>query len=443
MLTSVSSIVVRGGTPLSGRISATGSKNGALPIIAASLLNDKPITLHNVPDLLDVGIMREVLTSLGASCEGPAADSTMRINAARVTRTDPPYELVNRMRASFVTLGPLLARFGHAEVPLPGGCQIGARPVGEHLAAMKALGADIRQEAGKIVARADRLRGAEVFLSIPSVGATQNALTAASLADGHSTIHNAALEPEVVEVCNFLKAMGVEIEGSGSSIIHVHGRQSISCEFDYSVIPDRIEAGTYLLAIAGSGGSGTVDNIIPAHLEALTLKMRAMGIAVEEGADYITVQGSGELQPTDIRTGTHPGFPTDLQPQISVLLTVANGVSTVRETIFERRMGHFPELVRMGANATTANGTAVIQGRPGCLIGVQVDAFDLRGAAAMVIAGLLAEGETVISGLDFIRRGYADMPGKFASLGGAVDFFEDREQDMDDDRPQFKLVSGT
>lgn len=443
MLKNVASIVVRGGKPLCGTISATGSKNAALPIIAASLLNDRPITLRNVPDLLDVGIMREVLVSLGASCSGPEADDCMHIDAASVTRTDPPYELVNRMRASFVTLGPLLARFGHAEVPLPGGCQIGARPVGEHLAAMKALGADIRQEAGKIVARADRLKGAEIFLSIASVGATQNALTAASLAEGTSTIHNAALEPEVVEVCNFLMAMGVEIEGSGSSIIHVHGRSHISQELDYTVIPDRIEAGTYLLAIAGSGGKGTVDNINPQHLEALTIKMRAMGITVEEGPRSITVSHSGELQPTDIRTGTHPGFPTDLQPQISVLLTVANGVSTVKETIFERRMGHFPELVRMGAKASTANGTAVIQGRPGCLMGVQVESFDLRGAAAMVIAGLLAEGETVISGLEFIRRGYANMPAKFAKLGGSVDFFTESESDEDDDRPQLKLVSGS
>ena len=426
----VASIIVRGSGPLHGTVSASGSKNAALPIIAACLLNDRPIRLHNVPALQDVRIMREVLASLGASCSGPDSDGGMQVDAARVNRTDPPYELVNRMRASFVTLGPLLARFGHAEVPLPGGCQIGARPVGEHIAAMKALGADISQEAGKIVARAERLRGAEVFLSIASVGATQNALMAAALADGDSTIHNAALEPEVVEVCHFLSAMGVEIEGTGSSIIHVHGRPSISCELDYSVIPDRIEAGTYLLAIAGSGGSGKVCNIVPEHLEALTIKMREMGITVEEGEDCIHVAGPEVLQPTDIRTGSHPGFPTDLQPQVSVLLTLADGVSQVSETVFERRMGHFPELTRMGARVKTANGNAVIQGRPGCLSGVQVDAFDLRGAAAMVLAGLFAEGETIISGLDFIRRGYENMPGKFATLGGFVHFSDEVTMEM-------------
>ncbi len=434
----MASIIVRGGKPLSGSISASGGKNAALPIIAAALLNERPVTLHNVPDLQDVRIMREVLSSLGASCSGPGDDGIMHIDAARVHRWDPPYELVNRMRASFVTLGPLLSRFGHAEVPLPGGCQIGARPVGEHLAAIKALGADVRQEAGRIVARADKLRGAEIFLSIASVGATQNALMAAALAEGESTIHNAALDPDVVEVCNFLLAMGVEIEGTGSSIIHVRGRSSIASKIEYRVIPDRIEAGTYLLAIAGSGGSGRVDNIIPQHLEALTIKMREMGIEIEEGDTHISVSHSGELLPTDIRTGSHPGFPTDLQPQISVLLAIANGVSTVSETVFERRMGHFPELMRMGAGVKTSNGTAVIQGRPGCLMGVQVDAFDLRGAAAMVIAGLLAQGETVISGQDFIRRGYEDLPGKFGRLGGDVSFAED-----EDDRPQLKLGSGS
>lgn len=384
--------------------------------------------------------MREVLQSLGADCSGPDEEGTMQINAGGVVRTDPPYELVNRMRASFVTLGPLLARFGNAEVPLPGGCQIGARPVGEHLAAMKALGAEIRQEGGKVIARADRLRGAEIFLGIASVGATQNAVMAAALADGSSTVHNAALDPDVVEVCRYLQAMGVEIEGVGSSIIHVHGRSGISKEMEFNVIPDRIEAGTYLLAIAGTGGSGTVRNIIPGQLEALTIKMREMGIEVEEGDGHISVRGTGRLRPTDIRTSPHPGFPTDLQPQVSVLLAIAEGVSTVEETIFESRMAHFPELVRMGASVKTANGTAVIQGKPGCLSGVQVDSFDLRGAAAMVIAGLLAEGETVISGLEFIRRGYADMPGKFSALGGDVSYRHDEDED---DRPHLQLVSGS
>ncbi|MCB1217756.1 UDP-N-acetylglucosamine 1-carboxyvinyltransferase [bacterium] len=421
----MASIIVRGCGPLQGTVSASGSKNAALPIIAACLLNDRPVHLHNVPALEDVRIMREVLSSLGARCSGPDEHGRMSIDCAAISRTDPPYELVNRMRASFVTLGPLLARFGHAEVPLPGGCQIGARPVGEHTAAMKALGAEITQEAGQIVARAERLQGAEVFLSIASVGATQNALMAAALAEGRSVIHNAAREPEVAEVCSFLAAMGVEIEGIGTSIITVHGQGGISRELEYSVIPDRIEAGTYLLAIAGSGGSGSVANIIPAHLEALTSKMREMGITVEEGRDSISVSGPPELLPTDIRTAAHPGFPTDLQPQFSVLLTIANGVSQVSETVFERRMGHFPELTRMGATVKTANGTAVIQGRPGCLSGVQVDAFDLRGAAAMVLAGLFAEGETVISGLDFIRRGYEHLPEKFASLGGSVRFSDE------------------
>jgi UDP-N-acetylglucosamine 1-carboxyvinyltransferase len=439
-------IIVRGGGALSGSVAASGSKNAALPIFCASLLNEQPVTLRNVPQLQDVNVIAEVLRSLGAQCER-RADGVYAVNAGQIVSSAPPYELVNRMRASFLVLGPLLARFGEARVPLPGGCEIGARPVGEHLAVMRALGAEIRQEGGVIHARAEKLIGAEIHLNMPSVGATENAVMAAALAEGSTVIHNAALEPEVEDLCRFLSRCGVRIEGVGSKRISVIGQPRISAAIDYSIIPDRIEAGTYLLALVGTGGSGTVRCARPEHLDALLMKLREMGVTVDHGQDWISISTPRRLKPVQITTAVYPGFPTDLQPQITAVLTGAAGVSTVHETVFERRMTHVPELVRMGARIQLSGDTAVIEGNPAPrrdpldppgplgeneqrrLSGAPVEAYDLRCAAALVIAGLMASGETRISGVAYLLRGYENMPGKIAELGGHI-YLDDNQTSL-------------
>jgi len=421
----MSAIIVEGDTQLRGEIEASGSKNACLPILAAVLLNEQPVTLHNVPLLHDVQVIGEVLASLGARCTSVGQSHTVAVDAGAVASTEPPYELVNRMRASFLVLGPLLARFGEASVPLPGGCAIGSRPVGEHLGAMEALGARVSQEAGRIVARADKLVGTDIYMNIPSVGATENAIMAATLAEGTTVIHNAAEEPEVVDLCHFLTRCGVVIGGVGSKSITVQGQTRIAAAVDYSVIPDRIEAGTYLLAMIGTFGGGKVSKLQPEHMEALLLKLRDCGVVVRTGPDWVSVESPAVLQPVNLRTEIHPGFPTDLQPQMSAVLTAATGISTVTETIFEQRLAALPEFRRMGAKIRLSGDSAVIEGTPNGLTGVQVEAHDLRSAAALVIAGLMAKGKTRIKGLKHIIRGYEMLPDKFASLGGSVKYVED------------------
>jgi UDP-N-acetylglucosamine 1-carboxyvinyltransferase len=335
------------------------------------------------------------------------------------------------MRASFLVLGALLARQGEAIVPLPGGCEIGVRPVGEHLAALKSLGAELDQQGGRIFARAPggRLKGAEVWLNMPSVGATENALMAASLADGVSVIHNCALEPEVNDLCNFLTQLGVPLEGVGTKSITVHGQRRLgSVGLEYRVIPDRIEAGTWLLAIAGTGGEGRVEGAQADALDGFLSKLRESGASVEpdnEGT-YVAAPADGRLRAVSIRTDYFPGFPTDLQPQFSAVLACADGTSTVHETVFEKRMGHVPELNRMGAQLELSGDTLVIAGVDR-LSGAPVEAADLRAAAALVIAGLMAEGETYISGLQYLLRGYEDLPAKCAMLGGSVSYLAAEE----------------
>jgi UDP-N-acetylglucosamine 1-carboxyvinyltransferase len=421
-------IHVIGGKPLQGEVRASGSKNAALPLLAATLLSDRPVTLRNVPSLQDVDVMCAVLRSIGARAErtGHPPDGSVTVDASALSGCEPPYELVNRMRASFLVLGPLLARYGEASVPLPGGCEIGVRPVDEHLKALEALGAELTQDSGRIVAhaRGGRLRGAEIHLNIASVGATENAVMAACLADGTSTIHNAAAEPEVTDLCDFLVACGAEIEGAGSKSITVHGRTALSAELEYDVIPDRIEAGTYLLAIAGTGGRGRVIGARQPHLEACLGKLREAGAEVEPDGDGVTIAAPQRLRAVNIRTDVHPGFPTDLQPQFATVLACAEGVSTIHETVFERRMGHAAELHRMGAQAVLSGDTLIVTGVDG-LAGVPVEATDLRGAAALVVAGLMAQGETHIAGLQHLLRGYELLPEKVAALGGQVDYVYD------------------
>ncbi len=427
-------ILVRGGKPLGGTVKVSGSKNAALPILCAALLNEQPVTLRNVPALHDVAVISDVLRSLGARVERNA-DGSLLVDSGGLNATAAPYELVNKMRASFLVLGPLLARYGVADVPLPGGCEIGARPVGEHLAAMRALGADMSMDAGLIKARARKLTGADMYLNVASVGATENAVMAATLAEGVTTIRNAAMEPEVTDLCHFLMRCGVRIGGAGTKVITVHGQPRISAAVDYSVIPDRIEAGTYLLALVGTGGEGTVHGARPDHLDALVIKLREMGVAIDHGEDWISVSPSRRLKSVVINTDVYPGFPTDLQPQMTAVLTAARGSSTVSETIFENRLTHVPELVRMGARIQLMGHIAVIEGPAesddltqagscfGCgLSGAPVEAHDLRCAAALVIAGLMARGETRVDGLRHLLRGYEQLPEKITSLGGEVSF---------------------
>jgi UDP-N-acetylglucosamine 1-carboxyvinyltransferase len=335
------------------------------------------------------------------------------------------------MRASFLVLGALLARCGEASVPLPGGCEIGVRPVDEHLRALQLMGAELVQETGRIVAHAPggKLHGAEIYLNMPSVGATENIVMAASLADGTTVIHNCALEPEVVDLCDFLIACGSQIDGAGTKSITIQGQRELSAMAPYSVIPDRIEAGTYLLAIAATGGRGTVEGALAHHLEGVIGKLREAGAEVEESDGSVTVATPRALQGVNLRTDAFPGFPTDLQPQFATVLACAEGVSTVNETVFEKRMGHVAELHRMGAQLTLSGDTLVITGVDG-LTGVPVEATDLRGAAALVIAGLMAEGETRIAGLQYLLRGYERLPEKMAQLGGDVSYVHDPENQL-------------
>lgn len=424
-------IHITGGRALNGTVQASGSKNSALPLLAAALLAARPVTLHNVPNLQDVDVMCAVLRSTGAGAvrTGDPPNGSVRLDASTLANCEPPYELVNRMRASFLVLGALLARQGEAAVPLPGGCEIGVRPVGEHLAALKALGAELHQEGGRIVAHAPggRLRGAEVYLNMPSVGATENTLMAASLAEGTTVIHNCAMEPEVADLCSFLEQLGVPVEGAGSRSITVHGQRELGySELSYSVMPDRIEAGSYLLALLGTGGAGRVEGAIPEHLDGFLSKLREAGAQVEPDGSGTAVAAppSGRLRAVNIRTDYFPGFPTDLQPQFAAALACAEGTSTVHETVFEKRMGHVPELNRMGGQLELNGDTLVISGVDG-LSGAPVEATDLRGAAALVIAGLMASGQTHITGLNYLLRGYEMLPQKFASLGGSVEFVAD------------------
>jgi len=411
-------ILVAGGRKLSGEVAASGAKNSALPLICASVLADGPVTLTNVPRLDDVFSMCELLESLGARCvfEG----DSLTVDAASITRQNAPYELVRKMRASFLVLGPLLAKFGHAEVPLPGGCNIGPRPVDEHLRALGEIGAEIEFKKGVVYAGAEKLRGEQVYFNITSVGATENVLMAAMGAEGVTVLENCAEEPEVADLVDFLRSLGADIKTTGPKRLEIRGGLPLKQGEPYSIIPDRIEAGTFLLAVAATGGGGTVKRCRPAHLTALVEKLREMGVAVEAGPDGITLTPDGRLKATKVRTQPYPGFPTDLQPQITTVLTTADGVSVVTETVFEQRFSYLPELKRMGANIIQQENAAIVDGSGVRLTGAPVEGYDLRGVAALTIAGLMAQGETLIRGYGHLVRGYEDFISKMKGLGADI-----------------------
>jgi len=411
-------LLICGGRPLDGEVRISGAKNATLPIIAATLLADGPSTIANVPHLQDVTTMIELLGRMGV---GVTVDDGMRvtIDPRGTAHCVAPYELVKRMRASILVLGPLVARFGEADVSLPGGCAIGARPVNLHVDGLRAMGADIQIEGGYIKARAGRLKGARIVLETVTVTGTENLMMAAALADGRTVIENAAREPEVVDLAHCLMAMGAQISGAGTDTLVIDGMQRLQpCE--YTVLPDRIETGTYLVAGAITRGRVRARDTRPEHLDAVVAKLREAGAAVTCGADWIEVDMQGRRpRAVDIRTAPYPAFPTDMQAQFAALNCVADGVGTVIETVFENRYMHMLELRRLGAEIRIEGHTAVIHGVPR-LSGAPVMATDLRASASLVLAGLVAEGQTVVDRIYHIDRGYERIEEKLAGLGAEI-----------------------
>ncbi len=409
---------IAGGIPLEGEIRISGAKNATLPILAGTLLADGTVTIGNVPHLQDVTTTIELLGRMGVSV---TIDERMRIDVDPTTIREyfAPYELVKTMRASILVLGPLVARFGHADVSLPGGCAIGARPVNIHVAGLQAMGADIHIENGYIKARAKRLKGARLVLETVTVTGTENLMMAATLADGETVIENAAREPEVVDLANFLNSMGARVRGAGTDTISIEGVARLTGT-SYEVLPDRIEAGTYLVAGAITGGHVRLKNTRPDHLDAVLAKLREAGARIATGENWIEVDMRGRrAQAVDVRTAPYPAFPTDMQAQFAALNTVASGVSTITETVFENRFMHMLEMRRMGAEIRLEGNTAIIRGVPK-LTAAPVMATDLRASASLVLAGLVAEGTTQIERIYHIDRGYECIEEKLQQLGARI-----------------------
>lgn len=404
---------------LKGKVKMSGAKNSALPIIAASLLTEKQSVIKQVPSLNDVKIMCSLLEFLGAKVETSAKNNILTVSPGNYIRGMAPYELVNKMRASFLVMGPLLARTGYAKIPLPGGCAIGLRPVDLHLKGFTSMGAEIRQGHGFIEAKANgRLKGAKIYLDFPSVGATENILMAAVLAEGQTIIENAAVEPEVVDLATFLISMGADVKGAGTDTIKINGVKSLN-GVKHTIIPDRIEAGTFMAAVAMAGGDVTIENVVADHLKPISAKLREVGVEISEELSFVRVQSEGKLKAVDIKTHPYPGFPTDMQAQLTSLMTRANGTSMIVETIFENRFMHIPELKRMGANIRIEGRSAVVEGKAE-LTGTQVKATDLRAGAALIIAGLAARGTTEIHDIEHLDRGYVKIDEKLRELGANI-----------------------
>lgn len=411
----MSKLVIKGGRPLAGEVRVSGSKNAALPILVSAVLHDRPLRIRNIPKLSDITTALRLLRSVGLRAEFSEDDRIIQIWPSGDLKHGAPYELITRMRASFFIIGPILAKTGYARIPLPGGCAIGERPVNLHLKGLQALGAKIGFEHGFVEAQAGRLVGADVYLDFPSVGATETIMMAAALAEGTTTLRNAAQEPEIADLADCLNKGGARIEGAGGEIVTIQGVRTLA-GVDYSVMPDRIEAGTFVLAAAATGGEVTVTGCRPSHLEAVIAKLRETGVGLEVGDDHIKIRGDGRPLAVDIKTQPYPGFPTDLQAPFMAFLSLARGVSVVTETIFENRFIHINELRRMGADIKLEGQSAIISGVPR-LTGAEVRAPDLRAGAALLLAGLTAEGETVIYHPEFIERGYEDFPRRLAGLG--------------------------
>ena len=417
--------VIKGGNPLYGEVEIGGAKNAALAILAAAIMTDETVTIDNLPNVRDINVLLQAIEEIGAHVERVDIHK-VKINGSFIRGVNVDNEFIRRIRASYYLIGALLGKYKHAEVALPGGCDIGSRPIDLHMKGFRSMGADIDIAHGLVIARAKELKGTHIYMDKVSVGATINIMMAAAMADGKTVIENAAKEPHVVDVANFLNSMGANIRGAGTDVIRIVGVERLHAT-EYSVIPDQIEAGTFMFAVAAAGGNVLVKNVIPKHLEATTAKLLEVGCQVEEFDDSVRVISDGHLRHTQVTTLPYPGFPTDMQPQMAVLLGIAEGTSTVTESIFENRFKYVDELTRMGADIKVESNIAIISGVKR-YTGARVNAPDLRAGAALVIAGLAAEGITVVDDIYYNQRGYEALEEKLTKIGAKIARVEDEKE---------------
>lgn len=425
---------IQGGNPLVGEVEIGGAKNAALPIIAASVMTDETVHIENLPDVRDTNVLLEAMQDIGVLVNHDGRHK-VTINAARINNLVVDGNNIRKIRASYYFLGAMLAKYKSAEVALPGGCDIGCRAIDQHIKGFRALGAEVKIEYGLIKAHAERLRGSHIYMDVVSVGATINIMMVAALAEGQTIIENAAKEPHVVDLANFLNSMGANIKGAGTDVIRIRGVAGLHGT-DYAIIPDQIEAGTFMFAAAITKGDITVKNVIPKHLESITAKLLEIGCEIEESDDAIRVVAAKPLRPTQVKTLPYPGFPTDMQPQITVALALSKGTSIVTESIFENRFKYVDELTRMGADIKVESNTAIVNG-VSKYTGARISAPDLRAGAALVMAALAAEGFSTVEEIHYIERGYEDFHLKLQSLGAQIE-----KVSSDRDMQKFKLKTG-
>ena len=416
-------MLITGGQRLEGTVRVSGGKNTSVAVISASILSETPCVIENLPNIEDVNVSVETLRHLGAKVNWDPDAGVMEVDSSTINRTDVPLELCRRMRASSYYIGALLARFGRAQVPLPGGCDIGRRPIDQHIKGMRALGAKVETTRGMVLAEADELTGSDVFMDMVTVGGTINVMLAASRAKGITTIYNAAKEPHIVDLANFLNSMGCRVKGAGTDVIRIRGVDTLQCRRPYAVIPDQIETGTLMIAAAATRGDVIIKNVIPTHMEAITAKLLESGAKVVEGDDgrefFLRVRMKERPRAVNIKTAVYPGFPTDLQQPMMAYLATARGNSVIQENIFENRFNHVKELRKMGASISISKRTARVRGVE-ALHGADIQASDLRAGAALIVAGLSAGGETRVRGVEYIDRGYEHLEHKFNALGGCI-----------------------
>lgn len=426
--------IIKGGNPLVGEVEIGGAKNAALAILAAAIMTDETVLIDNLPDVNDINVLLEAIQGIGAMVQR-VDRHTVKINGSAITDFNIEYDYIKKIRASYYLLGAMLGKYKRAEVALPGGCNIGSRPIDQHLKGFRALGADVDIEHGKIVAEAEHLRGTHLYFDVVSVGATINVMMAAAMADGLTIMENVAKEPHVVDVANFLNSMGANIRGAGTDVIKIRGVKSLH-KTEYSIIPDQIEAGTFMFAAAATKGDVTVLNVIPKHLDATISKLVDIGCEVEEFDDAVRVVAKKRLRSTQVKTLPYPGYPTDMQPQIGVVLALAQGTSTITESIFENRFKYLDELARMGAVIKVEGNSATIEGVEK-FSGARVSAPDLRAGAALCIAGLATDGITIVDDIVYIQRGYERFEEKLRGLGGIIEKVSDEKEIQ-----KFKLKVG-
>ena len=426
--------IIKGGNPLVGEVEIGGAKNAALAILAAAIMTDETVLIDNLPDVNDINVLLEAIQGIGAMVQR-VDRHTVKINGSTITDFNIEYDYIKKIRASYYLLGAMLGKYKRAEVALPGGCNIGSRPIDQHLKGFRALGADVDIEHGKIVAEAEHLRGTHLYFDVVSVGATINVMMAAAMADGLTIMENVAKEPHVVDVANFLNSMGANIRGAGTDVIKIRGVKSLH-KTEYSIIPDQIEAGTFMFAAAATKGDVTVLNVIPKHLDATISKLVDIGCEVEEFDDAVRVVAKHRLRSTQVKTLPYPGYPTDMQPQIGVVLALAQGTSTITESIFENRFKYLDELARMGAVIKVEGNSATIEGVEK-FSGARVSAPDLRAGAALCIAGLATDGITIVDDIVYIQRGYERFEEKLRGLGGIIEKVSDEKEIQ-----KFKLKVG-